>query len=176
MAIDPGTVGLINTGVSLVSKLLGGGVDTMKHQASCGIMLNSGNVDKLKRASLAPLTTRFRGSVKTKVNGKSTNGRTWQECVMARTIFPKQVTGPMAGPDMIDYMPNVADDRGMIKSTQPEASPYVAANPGTVVASGDRLPAVKDAAVELDLGAGQTISISPVYLLVAALVVVMVMK
>lgn len=176
MALDPGTVGLINTGVSLVSKLLGGGVDTMKHQTSCGIMLNSGNVDKLERASVAPLTTKFRGSVKTKVNGKSTNGRTWQECVLARTIFPNQVTGPMSGPDMVDYLPNVADERGMIAVSQPESSPYVAMNPGTAAAAGGALPVVKNVAVDIGIGSGQVVSISPVYLVAAALVILLMVK
>lgn len=144
MAIDPGTVGLINTGISLVSKIFGGGVDTMKHHQSCGLMLNSGNVDKLERMTLPPLTTKFRGSVKTKVNGKQTNGRTWQECVMARTIFPSQITGPMASPDMVDYLPGVADANGVIPVPQPQTQQYTVADPGAAAQGVKPMPTIKD--------------------------------
>jgi len=148
--VDPGTAALINTGVSVISQILGGGVDTMKQQASCGLMLNSGQVERLSKATLAPLTTKFRTSVKRQVNGKSTNGRTWQECVLARTLYPNQVNGPIVNPDMIDYMPGVADDRGMVApAVQAQASPYVVANPNTAAAaSGTAAPVTGAAAAE----------------------------
>lgn len=148
--IDPGTAALINTGVSVISQILGGGVDTMKQQASCGLMLNSGQVERLSKATLAPLTTKFRTSVKRQVNGKATNGRTWQECVLARTLYPNQVNGPIANPDMIDYMPGVADDRGMVAPVvQAQASPYVVANPNTAAAAyGTAAPVTGAAAAE----------------------------
>lgn len=180
MPFDPGTVALINTGISVVSQILGGGVDTMKHQTSCGLMLNSGQVERLNKASMAPLTTQFRTSVKRQVNGKSTNGRTWQECVLARTIFPGQVTGPMANPDMVDYLPNVADDRGMIpQATQAAASPYVVSNPGTAAAASSTAAPLK--AVEKSIAGvaseGGDLFSNPLVIAGAALLaVVVVMK
>lgn len=178
--MDPATVGLINTGISVVSQILGGGVDTMKHQTSCGLMLNSGQAEKLSKTSMAPLTTMFRTSVKRQVNGKSTNGRTWQECVLARTIFPGQVTGPMANPDMMDYLPGVADDRGMLKpaaQVQVAESPYVAVNPNTAAAAaGTSLKAVEKSIQEAVSG-GDDLLKNPIVIGAALLAVaVVVMK
>lgn len=102
--------------------------DTMKQQTSCGMTLNSGQSERLSKLDMPPLTTQWRTSVKRKVSGRTTSGRTWQECVKARTAYPKQVNGPISGADMFDYMPGVADENGMLAQVvQVQASPYVAA-------------------------------------------------
>lgn len=107
--------------------------DTVKPQPQCGVALNSGMVKSLGSQSLPPLTTKFRPGNKIKVNGKATKGRTWQECVLARSLMPGQIYAPMANPDMMDFLPGVADENGMIATANGTAG-MMAAPPGALPA------------------------------------------
>jgi hypothetical protein len=133
--LNPATV---SQGMQIVGTLSGllNGVDTMKPQGACGLTMNTEQGKRLANLDLPPLTTQWRTSVKRPVNGKATMGRTWQECVKARTAYSSQITGPMGNPDMMDFMPNVADEMGMLKLTiQAEQSPYVNTDPATFQAA-----------------------------------------